>query len=248
MYNFLKGIFDDFNFHARVIPALIIALPVYIFLILKKIILLEFGDTILINSSIFILLIIVFYKVIRNLGKKYEKKMYDELGAKPTTIILRYSDDTIDEITKTRYHKRLNEKVKELNLPTKRDDEVKEDDIKYESAINWLRKYANSNRNKEPRVYQELKDYNFWRNLYGGKDIILFSCLLCIIIENITLMRYEINQIIANPFPTSVPLIAMIVIFIVTCTIVNKKVVQNKAFDYANTLLEVCDSLEEDKI
>ena len=61
-------------------------------------------------------------------------------------------------------------------------------------------------------------------------------------------MRYEINQIIANPFPTSVPLIAMIVIFIVTCTIVNKKVVQNKAFDYANTLLEVCDSLEEDKI
>lgn len=243
MYKFLKETFDDFNLHARVIPALIIALPVYIYLILKHIIALNFVNTILINSGIFVLLIIIFYKVIRNLGKKHEEKMYKELGAKPTTIILGYSNNLIDEISKNRYHRKLNEKVKGLKLPVKKENETKEDDIKYESAINWLRKYANSNRDKEPRVYQELKDYNFWRNLYGGKSIIIFSCLVCIIIEFVNLINYGINQLIINPYPIIIPILVMIIILLMSCVIINKKVVKSKAFDYAKTLLEVCDSL-----
>jgi len=44
----------------------------------------------------------------------------------------------------------------------------------------------NSNRNKEQRVYQELKEYNFWRNLYGTKGIALVVYLL-IIVREITL-------------------------------------------------------------
>ncbi len=51
---------------------------------------------------------------------------------------------------------------------------------------NILRNYANCNRNKEQRVYQELKEYNFWRNLYGTKGIALVVYLL-IIVREITL-------------------------------------------------------------
>lgn len=51
---------------------------------------------------------------------------------------------------------------------------------------NILRNYANSNRNKEQRVYQELKEYNFWRNLYGTKGIALVVYFL-IIVREITL-------------------------------------------------------------
>lgn len=43
-------------------------------------------------------------------GKTYEEKFYKALGGMPTTIILRFSDDTIDDITKVKYHKWLNEK------------------------------------------------------------------------------------------------------------------------------------------
>lgn len=243
MYKFLKETFDDFNLHTRVVPTLIIALPVYIYLILKNIIEVNFIDTIFVNSGFFLLLIIVFYKLTRNLGKKYEEQMYKKLKAKPTTVILRYSNNIIDEVTKNRYHKKLNEKVKDLKLPVKKEKETKEDDMKYESAINWLRKYANSNRDKEPRVYQELKDYNFWRNLYGGKVIIILTCLICIIIEFINLMNYGITHIITNPCPIIVPMIVMIIILVLSCVIVNKKSVEDKAFDYAKTLLEVCDSL-----
>ena len=54
------------------------------------------------------------------------------------------------------------------------------------NVSNILRNYANSNRNKEQRVYQELKEYNFWRNLYGTKGIALVVYLL-IIVREITL-------------------------------------------------------------
>ena len=48
-------------------------------------------------------------KIARNLGKEYEKKMYKQLGGMPTTIVLRFSDQTFDEVTKQRYHKKLNQ-------------------------------------------------------------------------------------------------------------------------------------------
>ena len=48
-------------------------------------------------------------KIARNLGKSYEKKMYQQLGGMPSTIVLRFLNDTFDEVTKKRYHKKLNQ-------------------------------------------------------------------------------------------------------------------------------------------
>lgn len=239
----LKNVFDDFNIHARIIPALITVLPIYIYLLVKNLVNDNFIQSLASNSIVYILLVAVFYRVVRNLGKKYEKKMFKELGAKPTTIILRYSNELIDETTKNRYHRKLNEKVEGINLPTKKEDEVSNDDKKYESAINWLRKYANSNREKEIRVYQELKDYNFWRNLYGGKWILIISCILPIIIEILQLRNINIMELIKNPFPSCTVLFIITGILVIFCVLINRKTVKDKAFDYAKTLLEVCDNL-----
>ncbi len=238
-----NNLFDDFNLHARIIPALIVTVPIYVYLVAKNIISISFIEDVIINSCIGLLLVSVFYRVVRNLGKKYEEKMYEELGGKPSTILLRYSNSLIDDITKTRYHKKLNKKVSGIKLPTKKEEEKKDDDIQYESAINWLRKYANSNRDKEKRVYQELKDYNFWRNLYGSKKIIIWSCLITIIIEIISLGPENLIGLMINPYPKCVTIFTMIVILIFFCIIIKKKNVKNKAFDYAKALLEVCDNI-----
>lgn len=228
---FLKKNFDDFNIYARIIPALIIGLPTYAYIVITGII--DFNIIELVrNSMISVLLISIYYRVIRNLGKRCEKKMYEKLGGKPTTIVLRYSDNNFDEVTKTRYHKKLNGKIDGLKLPIKKEKETMESDILYESAINWLRNYANSNRGKEVRVYQELKDYNFWRNLYGGKWILIISCIIFIIIELLK-KNYENNIII----------IMMIGIAIFSTVFITKKTIEEKAFDYAKTLLEVCERL-----
>ena len=228
--DFLKKNFDDFNIQARIIPALIIALPLYVYVLITGIINFNFIE--LMKKSIFSVLIIsIYYKVIRNLGKRYEKKLYAKLGAKPTTIVLRYSDNNFDDITKTRYHKKLNKKVSGVKLPIEKEKETLESDKEYESAINWLRNYANSNRESEYRVYQELKDYNFWRNLYGGKWIVVNSCVIFIIIE---LLKKNYNNII---------ILSMVFIGIFACTAITERTVKEKAFDYAKTLLEVCEKL-----
>lgn len=239
----IKSIFDDFNLHARIIPSLITVLPIYIYLILKNLINNSFIKYFWPSSIAYVLLVAIFYRVVRNLGKKYEEKMYKELGAKPTTIVSRYTNGVIDEQTKTRYHIKLNKKVQGIELPLSKEEENENSDAKYESAINWLRKYANLNREKESRVYQELKDYNFWRNLYGGKWIAILSCIIPIFIEIIQLEKGNIINLIKSPFPQANILFIMIGILIVCCFVINKRTVENKAFDYAKTLLEVCDSL-----
>lgn len=237
----LKENFDDFNIHARIMPALIIAMPVYIYLNINRILELNFIN-ILRNSMVFIILIAFYYRIIRNLGKKIEEKMYFDLGNKPTTIVLQYRDTSFDELTKTRYHKKLNKKVDGIKLPIKKENETKEDDKAYESAINWLRNFANTHRDTEQRTYQELKDYNFWRNLYGGKTIMIISCLTCIIIELIKIILLnskEFHQIYPNVFTMSI----MLFILLMVCVVINKNVIKMKAFDYAKTLLEVCERI-----
>lgn len=228
----LNNYFDEFNIQARIMPALIVALPIYAYFIIKGILDVNFIETIK-NSFISVLCISIYYRIIRNLGKKQEERIFNELGAKPTTIILRYSDKRIDKITKNRYHKKLNEKIQGLRLPTNEDKEKNESDELYESAGNWLRNYANNNRDAEYRVYQELKEYNFWRNLYGGKWIIVISSLMIIIVE-LFQNKLECDRIVIG---------LMILIIFITLTCLNKKIVKEKAFDYARSLVEVCERL-----
>ena len=108
---------------------------------------------------------------------------------------------------------------------------------------NILRNYANSNRNKEQQVYQELKEYNFWRNLYGTKGIALVVYLL-IIVREITLHgTIDIKNIFLNPYPDYVVLILMTLYAVTFVLFVNKQTVIIKAFDYAKSLIEVCERI-----
>ena len=171
--------------------------------------------------------------------------MYAKLGGMPTTIVLRFSDNTFDDITKERYHRKLN-RFRGLNLPLDKSNENADDDRQYISATNILRNYANSNRDKEPRVYQELKEYNFWRNLYGTKRIALFLYLVIVIREIILKGIISLNQAFLHPYPDYIVLIIMVLCIVSIMLFVNKKTVTQKGFDYAKTLIEVCERIPTD--
>ena len=187
----IKNFFDDFTFHARVMPIMVVSLPIALMAISKGVLQGDWPK----NAGL-ILLSLVFFtmtsKIARNLGKSYEKKMYQQLGGMPSTIALRFSDDTFDEITKKRYHKKLN-LFEGIALPLNVSDETTDTDQQYISASNILRNYANSNRDKEQRVYQELKEYNFWRNLYGTKSIEERALALTKIVA---LVKWDSNNVI----------------------------------------------------
>ncbi|WP_368233706.1 hypothetical protein [Anaerotruncus rubiinfantis] len=237
----IKDFFDDFTFHARVMPIIVLLIPIVIIAIFKGIV----------QDSWFENVVIVFLsltfltmtsKIARNLGKEYEKKMYKQLGGIPTTIVLRFSDQTFDEVTKQRYHKKLNQ-FEGLALPSDKSSETVDDDQQYISATNILRNYANSNRNTELRVYQELKEYNFWRNLYGAKRTALCIYLIIFIREIIVKGTIDLKQIFLHPYPDYIALIITILSIGSIIFYVNKKSVEQKGFDYAKALIEVCERI-----
>lgn len=76
----IKNFFDDFTFHARVMPIMVVSLPIALMAISKGVLQGDWPK----NAGI-ILLSLVFFtmtsKIARNLGKSYEKKMYQQLEA-----------------------------------------------------------------------------------------------------------------------------------------------------------------------
>lgn len=238
----LSDYFDDFTIHARVMPVIVASIPLITVAIWEGIKLKSLQDSVL--FSLLTLAFIAFVsKICREFGKKYEGKMFKKLDGMPTTIILRFNNTVIDRITKERYHKKLNEKIENLDLPLNEESENAHSDEKYITAINWLRKYANTNKDKEVRVYQELKEYNYWRNLYGIKIICNIIYSLVVLIQFLAIKDFSLIQLITSPYPKYISLVSMVIYLILFSIVVNKKTVKNKAFDYARTLLEVCDNL-----
>lgn len=236
-----KDFFDDFTFHARIMPIIVLLMPIIIIGIHSGIVQDSWLEGVVL-SSISLVFLTITSKIARNLGKEYEKKMYKQLGGMPTTIVQRFSDDTFDDITKHRYHKKLNQ-FEGLALPLDKAKETADDDQQYISAANILRNYANSNRDKEPRVYQELKEYNFWRNLYGTKRIALFLYLLIFIREIIIKGTISLKELFLQPYPDHIALIVIVLSIAFVVFFVNQKAVKQKGFDYAKTLIEVCERI-----
>lgn len=240
----IKNYFDDFILHARVMPVVVLLIPIMAIGIFKGII----QDNWLESSyllAISIAFLTVTSKVARNLGKACENEIYKQLRGMPTTIVLRFSDNTFDNITKQRYHNILN-KFEGLALPLDKSNETLDDDQQYSSAANILRNYANSNRDTEPRVYQELKEYNFWRNLFGAKRIALFGYLIILIREILLIGKFSFKQAFLHPYPDYISLIIIVFCIAFIMLFVNKKVVTQKGFDYAKTLIEVCERIPVD--
>lgn len=239
--------FDDFIFDARVKPVLTIVLPFFFIALYKGIIGYDWRET----STLFIFSIILLTfgaYVIRELGKKYEEKMNRELGGKPTTIVLRLSDDRINMVSKVRYHKWINSNFKDIYLPMTIEEERQDDqsDSKYSSVINTLRTTANSNRDKFPRVYQDLKKYNYWRNIYGCKWYALLVYLCAVFIQVVSIHKFDIFLLIRMESDQYIVLAGMLCWIMLFCCIVTKKTVLRNAFDYAKTLVEIIEELEDE--
>lgn len=244
MIDILKKHFDDFVFEARVKPAIVAGLPTFVIAASKGLLDKEWSEAAI---TVFLSVIIIGFLayIIRELGKNFEEKLFKEIGGKPTTIILRFSDNTINMVSKLKYHHWLNSKINGLLLPLSLEEEENDlkSDEKYESAITFLRTYANSHRDELPRVYQELKKYNYHRNLYGCKWHVLFIYLLLIGYEAFIIVFPEFKQTHTVSFLCCKELLILLLWSIIFCSVVTKKAVMRNAYDYAITLVETIEIL-----
>lgn len=117
----------------------------------------------------------------RTKGRRVEAQLYAKWGGKPSTTMLRLSDQILDPTTKERYRRYL---AAQLKAPCPSEVDEKADsaacDTFYEGCGNWLRERTRDTQ-KFKLLFEENITYGFRRNLYGLKSLsIFFDCLLVV--------------------------------------------------------------------
>jgi len=107
----------------------------------------------------------------RDRGKLKEGWLYERWGGKPTTVMLRHRDSPLDPAALARLHDALG-RATGVPAPSKRKEagSPADADKVYEEYARYLR---DTTRDKEkfPRVFDELVNYGFRRNLWGLKPL-----------------------------------------------------------------------------
>lgn len=236
MENLLTSFFNRYELKAIISPGIISLMP------LLTNIIIWFPNDINLGSSLFLIILLVFYIylfsiIARDKGKNIEKKLFSVKGrVYPTTQFLRHSDNTLNTKTKERYHTFLKQNVPNLNIPSYKSEQEKPFgyfDKEYSSAIDWLIK----NKREDYLTNQHNIEYGFSRNLLGMKYygiIISFSSIVLSILLFITHKESIIAQLYLS---TLINLFFLFFWFLK----VNKERTKIAAKRYALSLLSNCD-------
>ncbi|HGH3605405.1 hypothetical protein [Acinetobacter baumannii] len=246
----LDKLFDKYSFNARVKPALFIILPV----VVTAYILIEPLRTLLGSLvGIFVTCGVVnfFANQMSSAGNELQIKLFQKWGGTPTTIILRYSDQTVDKYTKQRYRTKLNKLIPNLKRITESYEKQHPDDADdyYNSASNFMREYTR-NVEKYSLIFSENIAYGFSRNLLAFKKtaitVIVMSFLISItfIFLNISIGLGNINELKKVPSSYYVLLAIHIIFLLIWSFMINEKWVRIRGIAYAKRLYAACEDIQ----
>jgi hypothetical protein len=161
---------DTYTLRARLLPALIVLLPVVLGII-------AWSPSLTIGANIILSLVAVcavaiLSQVGRDFGKRKEPVLFRSWGGAPTTISLRHSSGDMNGVLRKQYHQQLSKLLPDVKLPDA--DSEKADpsiaDQTYEACVVYLRQCTRDKR-QYPLIAQENINYGFRRNLWGMKVI-----------------------------------------------------------------------------
>jgi hypothetical protein len=169
---------DPYERKARVIPGLLVALPLLVPLLCV------YGAKHPLLTGVIGLLggcgaIYALASIARGRGKMLEESLVKKWGGMPTTIALRHRDKFLDSVSKQRYHTAIAAKLG-IAMPTSEEesaDHDKADDI-YIGATKRLRELTRTNKQL---LLKENIAYGFHRNMLAMKSVGVVSCFLGII-------------------------------------------------------------------
>ncbi len=179
----------------------------------------------------------------RDKGKLKEPDLHIFFGGKPTTQILRHSNNHIDIVTKQRYHKLLSQKIDNLKIPTAEEEAYNANhaDQVYDSCAKYLISKTRDTK-KFNLLFKENISYGFRRNLWGMKPWALLLIILCFICH----LFFATKQfVVFNQFaPKDIGL--FVFLFVTTIfwfSVVTKNWIKIVAFAYAERLYESLNDL-----
>ena len=170
------NIFDSYERRARVLPGILLALPLVILCacitpLISRLKLLELS-----MDGIFAVALLVFFSnIVRQLGKNIEAMIWKQWGGPPSTRYLRPSDTTLAIETKNQFYKKILEETG-IDLPNNPSDE------RIMQAFKVVRETLRR-KDKEGLWINSNREYGFARNLLGSRVMIVVfsfvSTLLC---------------------------------------------------------------------
>jgi len=233
---------DTYSIKARVYPALVVLLPLLvlaIYYITDFKIYFQYITAILSVGFLSYLLA----QLGRDKGKLKEESLFNEMGGKPTTQILRHSNSYLDDTTKAKYHKGLSSKIQDIIIPTK-EQEVKNPE-KADEIYNSCAKFLISKTRdtfKFNLLFKENINYGFRRNLWGMKSWGI-TILVCSLITHILIVTDYLTNISFKPTKDIYPYLAFLFLGLFWLIVVTKKWIKLTAFSYAERLYETIDEI-----
>ena len=233
---------DRYSIKARIVPALIVLLPLGLALICifpEKFA----GWDLMVWLGTSGGLAVFLEQLARDRGKEKEVTLFEKWGGKPSTVMLRHADSPLGAITVSRYHSKLVSAVPGIKMPSKEDEQKDPGyaDEVYDSCVAFLR--ANTrDRDKFRMIQEENINYGFRRNLWGMKPFAILFVGVSII-----LVFTQVYPNWANP--GKVKPVALVTLFLdfsfllIWWKVVTTDWVQSAANAYARQLLGACDQL-----
>ena len=187
--------------------------------------------------------------LISNYGNKRQEKLYKLWGAAPSTLILRHSNQVLSKYTKARYYKWINNHIADFKMPSLEEEKNDPDDAdqKYSSACDYLREFTRDKK-KFSKIYRDLVAYGFARNLLSIQKFGLFIAVLSAIINAYFILPFVQGEGVNIIGPASINLygigtgIVSIIFLFAFLFIVNEDFVKERAFRYAKSLYETCET------
>lgn len=238
---------DSYERRARLAPALLATIPV-----MGAWIALTGTDFTIQGSAIGLMasagVFFMMGSIARELGKRLEKDAFASWGGKPTTLLLRHGDATIDPITKARYHRVLSRRLG-IPFPTvaqERDFPAVADKA-YIAGAQWL-----LDQTRDQKVFAILLNeniaYGFRRNGLGLKPYALliaagaFMWVLCVT-TNLSSSGLHFVGTGSSLSSTFGSLAISVIAFLAWTLFFTRQTLRTAAFSYGDMLLRACDLL-----
>lgn len=233
---------DTYSIKARVYPSFIVLLPALVIAIYYISDLKVYYHYLTAIIS-FGLLSFILAQLGRDKGKNKEKYLFKVIGGKPTTQILRHSNSYLDNITKSRYHQLLSEKIEGVNLPSLEEEIANPE--RADATYNGCAKYLISRTRQTEKfnlLFKENINYGFRRNLWGMKSWAIIILISSAILHSLIATDYYSN-IKFEPNHDSYPYVAFIILGLFWLLVVTKNWVKLTAFAYAERLYETLEEI-----
>lgn len=243
-------VFDAYKYKARVKPALLLVLPVVIYVM-------AFFEAARSLNGVIATFLVSFGVVafaasqMSSKGNKLQEKLFKAWGGAPTTIVLRHSDDTLERPTKKRYMQRLADLIKDFTLVTEEEEKTdpKAADDVYRSAANFLREQTRDTK-KYAMIFDENVEYGFARNLTACKSTGILLALSCVALCLVTLYHtigLPLQELSFEALAKHLILLAAtgveLVILLCWIFLVNHDWVRVRGFAYAQRLFASCEQV-----